>query len=233
MSFQDYLQNSGAANRWTGSFTHSSRALPQFDNPTPEQKQEIAAAAREIAAEIGAAFDAARQPVEQEINAILAQLNGYYSAPVPWGVPPQAPPLSLFQAYVMGLVRLNSIATAFQPDADGLAQAGAGEFKAYLKLFADDAAKALDTARKTPTGGFAIDPMAMSGYGAMPPMGPPMMGPPMAGSPGWGPPMAPGMASMGGGPFSPQEFDQLRRDHEAQMKAFSDANDAFSKYLRS
>ena len=220
MSFEEYLRQGEIAREAAKSFRYSERKLPEYPEPDEAQKAEILAAAREIARDIAAKFDAARTEQEPVIADYFAQAQAYMTAPVPFGTLPTPPPIALYQSLALALGHWAETCKSFVNDADLLAAAGAGEFKAYLAPLLDDAAKALAKVQATPTGlfsassanhgagpgpdpNFAYNPFTpppipgLEPY--MPPMGSPfggaMMPPPMGGFPPMGMPlgMPPGM----------------------------------------
>lgn len=220
MSFEEYLKQGEVAREAAKLFRYSDRKLPEYAEPNDKQKAEIPALAQEIAREIAAKFDAERARQIPPIEAHLAEMATYWNAKIPAGGLPIAPPLHLYQAWVMAISRWQETCKTFAPDADLLAAAGAGDFKAYLTPILDDATKTLATAQAMPTAIFSQSP-ANNGAGpgpdpTYPPLSPflpapPIPGVPEHGLPGMGamsgmgmpydPMMPPGMGGMPGYPF--------------------------------
>jgi hypothetical protein len=220
MSFEEYLKQGEVAREAAKLFRYSERKLPEYPEPDETQKAEILAAAQEIARDVAAKFDAQRRDQIPPIEANLAEMATYWNAQIPAGSLPIAPPLRLYQAWVMAISRWLETCKGFAPDADLLAAAGAGEFKAYLTPILDDATKTLATAQAMPTAIFSQSP-ANNGAGpgpdpTYPPLSPFLPAPPIPGVlehglPGMGampgmampydPAMPPGMGGMPGYPF--------------------------------
>lgn len=203
MSFEDYLKQGKVAREAAKLFRYSDRKLPEYAEPDAAQKTEILALAQAIARDIAAKFDAARGEQEPAIADYFQQVQSYWTAPVPFGSLPTPPPIALYQSLVIALNHWTETCRSFANDADLLAAAGAGEFKAYLTPLLDDAIKAHAKVQATPTTLFA---RSAANHGAGPGADPyysidPFRPPPPI--PGAEPYLPPGMGMNFGGPMMP------------------------------
>ena len=247
MSFDDYLNQQGMAVGQT--LVHSTDQLPFVTNPTDQQAADLVATAQRIAVEIGRKFDSEHKPVSDTVMSLFADMQRYWSAPVPWGSLPTPPPAALVAEVAGQLGRARSLQAGYEADANLLERAGAPEFKAYLAHFIADTDAALKTMGETnmaPVGGSSANwgvppgPDPHFNMGMM--MGGPMMGVPLPGGPMMGAPLpfAPSPAPMGGG-FDPAaayrqrqaDFEAQQARHREQQAAFDRANANFNAYLKS
>jgi hypothetical protein len=182
-------------------------------------KAALAARALTIASEIGAKFDAEYEPPKAETAALFAEMQRYWTAPVPFGTLPVPPPPELYQKQSAALQQCAAICQAYDADARKLAEAGAPQLKTYVDALAADARGALATLQGMlkvagPGGpvGAGPGPMMLDPFGNYAPVpsgfGPGPMFPMPFGGPGpFTPPMFGG--PMFGGPFPPMPFPPM------------------------